>query len=454
MSHKHQKQALMQSTTAEVTENDIDASTSHAKPKERLELYNSLFGQGKDNLCEKTGLQLSPSLNYSLYTFLHLSDLYWVLAMIDVDRSVDIIEKYGHDGANRKIIQIGVVIKKFCDNDSRKLKGFNCDDKQYLFALLMYCHPKLITSEKYIAKLIKKIKLLTNETVCVGIAKMKDWETFEEWKQRGLKNLKKTQNQTQLQGKQFYSDIGEIFVNPKNSTNENKNGDEKTGEQEMAKLGTEKEFHAKMKEIANNENYDWVSAVMDIDDLELFMFSNDNNKGTLGLEIEKIAQEMENLFNIYGNMSNIENGKKYYGYKLNDSGQFGMILHNSKDRNKCFVPAHIIIETLKDEIGIKCPFTVSIGCCGLIEDDLGMCDDWFERIQANLKYAKRNGKNHVCFGIITSDDHEHETKVMEDDDDVDDDDEVAEIEYKTDDAIQTKSLEAIEVCFRGYLHHT
>ena len=63
--------------------------------KQRLQLYNSLFGQDKNKLCEKTGLQFTQSLNYSVHTFLNLSDKYWVLAMIDVDEYDNFVEKYG-----------------------------------------------------------------------------------------------------------------------------------------------------------------------------------------------------------------------------------------------------------------------------------------------------------------------------------------------------------------------
>ena len=145
----------------------------------RLELYNSLFGESTKKRCDQTGLQLTQSLNYSLHTFLHLSDVYWVLAIIDVDSFDNIQDKYGQQNALRKIVQIGNVVKKFCENDPRKLKGFKLkgfelndlfvddenetkDEEEYcnhdhdLFAALMYCYPKLIKSEKYVSKLIKK----------------------------------------------------------------------------------------------------------------------------------------------------------------------------------------------------------------------------------------------------------------------------------------------------------
>ena len=179
----------------------IPSATKHSLS--RLELYDSLFGQGANkNKHDETGLQSQESLNYSLQTFLYTADLNWVLAMIDIADFDNYEEKYGYQLKERKIIQIATVIKKFCENDPRKLKAFKCknvvDDEDEtnrdLFALLMYCYPKLNKCEKYISKLIGKIQQQTNELVYVGIAKMNNWETFEEWKNRAIKNVNNARN--------------------------------------------------------------------------------------------------------------------------------------------------------------------------------------------------------------------------------------------------------------------
>ena len=83
---------------------------------ERLELYKSLFGHNANKGCDESGLHLTQSLNYSLYTFLHLCDSDWVLAMFDIDDFDKTITKYGQQGADRKLIQIGKVIYNFCEN--------------------------------------------------------------------------------------------------------------------------------------------------------------------------------------------------------------------------------------------------------------------------------------------------------------------------------------------------
>ena len=94
------------------------------------------------------------------------------------------------------------------------------------------------------------------------------------------------------------------------------------------------------------------------------------------------------------------NGKKlkYVGYKLECAGE---ISYDSKDTSKCYVPAHKILETLKEEINIKCSFIGFIGSLRLI------ADDWMGRIDKNFKQAKKNRKNQVCF-----DNKELESKVI------------------------------------------
>ena len=83
---------------------------------------------------------------------------------------------------------------------------------------------------------------------------------------------------------------------------------------------------------------------------------------------------------------------------------------------------------------MKCSFTVCIGSSRLIEDDLGMADDWYQRINNNLKQAKKNGPNEICFGISMNNVKDSlESKVDE---------------VTIDDKIKIKSLEQIDVCCR------
>ena len=407
--------------------------------KQRLELYNNLFGSGTTkNRCDETGLQLKESLDYSLYTFLHLFDINWVLAVVDIADLERFDEKYGRQLGKRKMIQIATVIKKFCENDPRKLKGYKYNNDGDLFSLLMYCYPKLVKSEKYISKLIKKIQEQTNELVCVGIAKMNDWETYDEWKQRAMKNLNNAKNtiatETKTQTSLFFSDINVEYVNP-NLEKQKKQQEQKTGVV-AGHFGTEAEFDKKMQEIANNEDYDWVVALMTIDDFDSFVFSIDNNQDKIQNEINKIPQAIYRLFDIYesfyGNKINGDE-KKYFGYNLsrrNINGKFGLILYDSKDINECYVPAHEILETLKDEISDKCSFTVSIGCSRLIEDDLGFSGDWYERAKKNLSKAKTD---EICFGGGNRNSKNDDLNGMES-------------VNVHDDQIQEKSFQIIDVC--------
>ena len=94
----------------------VGPSTTQSIQKEsnaRLELYNSLFGQGSNKKCDETGLPFESSLNYSLQTFLFTKDTCWVLAMIDIADSDNFDEKYGYRRKQRKIIQIAMSLKNF-----------------------------------------------------------------------------------------------------------------------------------------------------------------------------------------------------------------------------------------------------------------------------------------------------------------------------------------------------
>ena len=466
-------QLVLLQTTTSIAQTPPPSSSAPLNPRttmekqqtavnQRLDLYNSLFGSGNQTYktCQETGLPLIQSLNYSLQTFLFTGDDYWVLSIIDINNFANVKKKYGQQLSKRKIVQIGTVIQKFCQNDARKLKGFKCndlnimyhDDDEYdekthhgAFALLIYSHPQLKKCEKYISKLMRKIKQQTNESVNVGIAKMNEWETFEEWKHRAIKNLKMAKNTSETTETSqethkngiFFSDVDVNFVNPKAATSDEK---KESGKQEaqggvVKKFGTQEEFDSKMKEIANDENYEWFAALMSIDDFSSFVFSKEDNKKVIKSEMEKLEKEMYHLFDIYGNGSS-KNEQKYVGYRLNNnSGKFGLILYDSKDVNKCFIPAHELMETIKEEIASKWEFTVSIGSSRLHEDDLGMSDDWYERVYNNLHSAMKNGGNQVCFGSGGGDRVDLVESKVDD----------AAVDNESD-AIQTKSFETIKVC--------
>ena len=224
-------------TTIAKTPPPVGENTKNS-PKRRLELYHSLFVENNNGIDSNGGLLSTRSLNFSLYTLLHLGDENWVLAMIDIDRFKDMNKKLEYSAANMKISHVGDVILQFCSKLKLKLKGYKCDDiikgKDDLFAVLMNCAPNLNTSEKYVSKLMKQIKSVTNETVSIGIAKMNNWETYEEWKLRALTNLNKVKEGAKGQD-DFYTDVNVVFRKPQasNSTtngviNDEHNEDETT----------------------------------------------------------------------------------------------------------------------------------------------------------------------------------------------------------------------------------
>ena len=54
-------------------------------------------------ICAKTGLRFDSSLNHSLQTFLHLCDIYWVLAVMTIDNINEMNDKLGHLNVENKI---------------------------------------------------------------------------------------------------------------------------------------------------------------------------------------------------------------------------------------------------------------------------------------------------------------------------------------------------------------
>ena len=454
---------LAQSTTVQANAQVASRPTTREKENQLLERYKLLFGTDKEKTCEETELPLTPALDYSLHICLHKSDPQWALAIVGINDFDDLIKQLGNHVAN-KMKQVGIVVRKFCENDPRKLKGFRCSDlminnnneyKSDLFALLVFSND--LNIGRYAQNLMAKITQQTDLSASIGITRMniKDKgekeETFEEWKQRALENLKKAQNevngtvsieaavtQQKRATNRYYKDSVVEETDAKVSENEN-------GNNMVSNLRSKDDFDAKMQEMGNLEQYDWLVAIIEIDDFESFVFANDNKTELISKEMIKIENEMYHLFDIYGN----ENELKYFGYTLTSnyhaskySGKFAMILWDSEDRNKCFVPAYVIIETFKDEIGSKCPFTVSIGCSRLDDDDLGMPDDWQKRIENNLKQAQKNGGNQVCFG--SGDDHNDEYGIVG----------IYRsnsLNINQDDEITKKSLQMIEVhaCARG-----
>ena len=162
-----------------------------------------------------------------------------------------------------------------------------------------------------------------------------------------------------------------------------------------------------------------------------------NNKREMGeKQVLKIEKEILQLFSIIdGNESN----NHCFGYKLTGGDEFGLIVYDPRDESKCIVSGHYILEMLLFRIEDNCDVTVSIGYSKLIDDDLCMSDDWFERANDYLTQAKKNGKNQIYFGqrILNDDNDEENGNLYESKFD----------ESAQDDKIQQESLQAIQVLY-------
>ena len=190
---------------------------------------------------------------------------------------------------------------------------------------------------------------------------------------------------------------------------------------------------------------------MDIDDLGTLLFENNDDRLSVATEINKLETTMIELFNDLDFGKTEKGDLNYFGFNLTDGDEYGIILNDSKDINKCFVSAHDVLEGLRIRICSKCSFTVSIGYSRIIEDDLGMPDDLFERVNKHLKQAKKNGKNMIHFGQkkdLLSDIIDIDSKNDNNDNEQSRMNKLNRIHSldDQDDKIQMQSVQQIEVC--------
>ena len=369
-------------------------------------LFEDLFSQKNDIDGGNAGLLSSRSLNYALQALLSMENDTWSLAMIDIGSVAPV-----------RIEQFGTTIGGFCSKLQPKLKACKCNnatnDNRKLFGVLINCSAGLFESEIYMLRLMNEINSVSNddETVSISIAKMNKWETFDEWKTRAIKNIQKIKQKQKQNAKHkstkndIYSDIDVDYSKPQQNVKTSKNNtetiDAKEQKDDMSdvidKLGSKDELDAKMIEIASDEesSKDWIVALMSIDESE--NDNNDNGREQLQTEHrDKVEKEILKLFGIFDH-GNKKDDMKYFGYKLSGGDVFGMILFDLEDDSKC-IPGHDLLEILLDNIKNNCSFTVSIGYSKLMDDDLGLTDEWLARANVNLKQAKKNGKNQIYFG--------------------------------------------------------
>ena len=330
-----------------------------------------------------TGLPLTSQFYYALKLCILLQDDKWVLAMLNIDNLKKLNESFGYQKANLKIAMIGKMIADFCDNNPYRLKGFrnNDDGKGDLFGVLLYCQKDTSFAQRNMQRLIKKMFDKTNVTVSVGITAMKKSKnfTFIQWRQNTLNCIKIAK---QNGGNQVYVDT--TIDKSKISDNDKHSGGN------GGALSSEALFNSKTKEIANNQNTNWILAIIDGDNVGAF--KNKNGIEATGDVMNDVGFQIIKICNVFENTC--------FGYKLGSGDEFGMIIYDKNiddnDDVSSTFSSRDIIQMLLENVRYNCKLTVSVGYTRLSTDELK--EEWFDRANEYLTVAKRNGKNQAYWG--------------------------------------------------------
>ena len=210
---------------------------------------------------------MMDSFLYSLKTCLLLDDEKWLLATLDVDNLKAINLKHGYDGANDIINKIGIIIYNFCNEMGMKRKGFRnqyIDGKGDMFSILIRYSKKIENAERAINNLMQQINDETNETVTVGLTKMKSNDTEISWIERSIELMKRAKNEQDGNG--IYSDIYEIIDDDQSDVKEMENNITKSG------LKDESSLEVKGNEIVSNEDGNWILSIIDADNAGMYRY--------------------------------------------------------------------------------------------------------------------------------------------------------------------------------------
>ena len=404
--------------------------------------YGSIMEHSKEK-CEITGLYMTGSLHYYLKKYLLLEDDSWLLAMIDIDKLKDINENIGYNNANTKIKFVGEIVKAFCDEKPNKTIGFKykgdkeTSGKGDMFAVLVKYSKKIENAQRKIESLMKRINDVINETICVGLAKMRRNENYKMWIKRAVIYLKYTKDKN---GKgSLCSDINGIddeleaqlkaqLAGVMNEDEEMRlQANEAANEVKIGKkyqLGNKKEFDRVGLEIAQKEDENWLLLLFDCDNLGAFndMYSREIAEE----EISNIENEMINLCQILGN--------EYCKAFKFGGDEFAMIIYDNKSEKE-LLQASQIVESLMENIRSNCKVTVSMGFSKYNSDDEETFLEWHDRCNKFLKVAKKtSGKNIIYWGQDVKKFEKHRLSLT------------LLNQVKEDDLIIANSLQEIEVC--------
>ena len=359
-----------------------------------------------------TGLPDTRDFDRFLKTIVLEKNVLWVLAMLNIDKLKDWNDDYTHNMGNTKIKQCGTIIKDFCDQMPKRLKGFKHNKNEMgkgdIFGILFNCESKNKnrnrkrngnkdkTESKDIYKFAKdKMSILINNifeqsqvSVSVGMIpfEVNKIKTIEDWKLACLHNIKIAKKNG---GKQFYfSKFSQINV--ENNNNDKNKEEEKSEETKNSyKLLDEAAFKFKIKEICNDEDIDWVMALIDCDNVSKLIKKYDNS--FVDLQVGLVRKEIYKICDIYD--SNI------FGYHLGNGDEFALLINDSFDEmEENWDFSFDIIQNLMDNIRDISLLTISVGLTRLQFDELA--NQWQERCDKYLQNAKWQGRDRCNRGEI------------------------------------------------------
>ena len=351
------------------------------------------------------------AINYLLKSCVCVRDDKWVVAMIDISNLKQLNTESPQQDARLTVKGLEGIVYNFCQRQPFKFKGFRCvvnvnDDatKKNLFGMLIYCRKNFDFAEKQINVLIQEIKDEmgnNNVSISVGISKMTDGKSFEEWKDSAIKGMKLTKSDHECK-----TDDDSTLANDEVGISLDMNL-VLTNWQISRYLGVENQFKSRIRQIRIHEDSDCFLAMLDCG-----VNDNDNEK------INKIRNEILKLIFFLKRANN----KSIFGYELQSSGdginkgKFALIIYDYfeyrkdankeiKDKNKSkkfkarrkyILSSEEIVSVLIENIERNCNVGVSVGVARLNgKEEIG---EWTERANLHLNQAKKNGKNSIYFG--------------------------------------------------------
>lgn len=323
---------------------------------------------------------LDPSLTQRLKNILDSNEKTWVLAIININ-GLKQLNDVDHATGDRAIESLEIEIKRFCEENPKRLQPFKDDTKKGVgdrFAILIKCTKGSGSSfaEKMVQELTNRIKNIYAWSISVGLAyivKIDKEDTHKECYDRALDSSKRAKKQGN--GNQYYWDEYDKNL-PNNSLayDQSKSGI----------IGNKEEYKNELKNLANSDDNDktcWVLVSIDGDNIGR-MKSDSLVRAKMAMR--GLDKEITDICIKY------KNNYQCHGY-LRGGDEYSIFIKSSTKGDK--TDANNIVNELMQNVRKNCPITISAGLTFLQNDEL--YSGWEHRAEKGQQAAKNNGKN--CF---------------------------------------------------------